>query len=541
MTKLRRPSENAATRAAKNGALQKQEDPLIGAVVLKKYQIIDVLGEGGMGSVYLARDRTSGSEVAVKVLHQSMSSDDAIARFFREVKATITVNHPNIVNVIDHGMYRDKLVCVMERLNGSDLLGIVRSAEGRKLPWKRVRPIITQLCGGLFAAHSENIIHRDLKPGNIFIVQNGDGREKVKILDFGLAKNLGDGNDDLTKTDTIMGTFKYMAPEQTLGKKDAYDHRADIWAVGVIMYELLTGEVPFKGENVLDLLEKIKTETPIRPRVHDRDIPGYVEEIILKAMEKDPRRRFQSMRDLKEAIVSRSKQSRSLGDMLLANAVQIREANPLGNNGASPAEELGVAIIPEDPMSHISHVTVPEPAFTQNLGSFGQHFDDETEQVRRKGGWFGKVVAITVISAAAGLGYYYWDKIGPTVTPYYQQAKEFVEREIGHKNNEPAERRPAATKFRATVETSPLNASVYLPGKGHGVGEKIGDTRRPLVLSLENGEHTLVIRKAGYRQSKVTVTPQNPNVRVRLSPIPRKREPIEIDPAEIEDEGAGTE
>lgn len=541
MNNMRRPSEKAATRAARNGAVQKKEDPLMGAVILRRYQIMDVLGEGGMGSVYLARDRESGSEVAVKVLHQSLSSDDAIARFFREVKATITVNHPNIVKVIDHGTYRDKLVCVMERLKGSDLLGIVRSADGRKLPWKRVRPIITQLCGGLYAAHRENIIHRDLKPGNIFILQSADGRERVKILDFGLAKNIGDGNDDLTKTDTIMGTFKYMAPEQTLGKKDAYDQRTDIFTVGVIMYELLTGEVPFKGENALDLLRKIREEKPVRPRVHNRDIPGYVEEIILKAMEKDPRKRFQSMKELREAIVSRSKQSRSLGDMLLANAVQMREANPAKENGAIPAEELGVAIIPDDPMSRISQVITPEPAFTRNLGPLSQDFEDETEEVRRKGGWFGKAVAVAVISAAAGLGYYYWDRISPVVTPYYEQAREFVDRELREKNEEPARQRPVATKFRARIETSPVNATVYLQGEGHGLGEKLGNTRRPLVLNLENGEHTLIIRKPGYRQSKVTVTPQNPNAKVNLRMIPRRREPIEIEPVEIDDEGAGTE
>ncbi len=534
MNKLRRPTDNVATRAAKNAALQKKEDPLIGAVIQQRYQIVDVLGEGGMGSVYLARDRESGTNVAVKVLHQSMSSDDAIARFFREVKATITVNHPNIVRIFDHGLYKDKLFCVMECLEGSDLLKIVRGAEERKLPWKRVRPIITQLCGGLQAAHSENIIHRDLKPGNIFIVLNGGEREKVKILDFGLAKNLGDGGDDLTRTDTIMGTFKYMAPEQTLGKRDAYDHRVDIYAVGVIMYELLTGEVPFKGENVLDLLEKIRNEKPIRPRRHDKDIPGYVEEIILKAMEKDPKKRYQTMRELKEAIVSRSKQSRSLGDLLLVNAVdEFRVATPMKANGTIPAIALGVAKIPDPPPQEQLKMELPaEPAFTRNDGY--EDFD-ETEEVERSGGWFWKGAAVVLLSAAAGFGYYYWDRISPVVTPYYEQAKEFVERELGEKN-EPVKQQPAATKFRATIETTPRNATIYRKGTGRGLGEKVGTTKAaPLALSLENGEHKFIVIRPGYRQSEVTVSPQNPNVKVTLRRVPRKRErSIEIDSVEIE-------
>ncbi len=541
MNNMRRPNENRATKAANIASVQKKEDPLIGAVIKQRYQIVDVLGEGGMGSVYLAKDRESGKDVAVKVLHQSMSSEDTIARFFREVKATITVKHPNIVEIYDHGLYKDKLFCVMECLEGSDLLRLIRSIEGKKLPWKRVRPMMAQLCGGLHAAHKASIIHRDLKPGNIFIVQNGDGRDRVKILDFGLAKNLDDGNDDLTRTDTIMGTFKYMAPEQTLGKKDAYDHRADIYAVGVIMYELLTGEVPFKGENVLDLLEKIRKETPIRPRRLDSDIPGYVEEIVLKAIEKDPRKRFQTMRELKEAITMGSRQSKSLGDLLLANAVdEFKVARPvLQNIDIIPAEELGVAIIPEaSKRASVGPVHANEPAFAQNMGDFtGPTFDEspETEDAERGGRWFGKVVIITALSAAAGFGYYYWDRISPVVTPYYEQAREYVEREIEGKRPEKVRQEPVATKFRATIETTPGNATVYREGKGRRVGEKVGSTRAPLILNLENGEHTLIIRKSGYRQSKVTISPQNPNVKVKLRAIPRKREvPIEIDSLEIE-------
>jgi hypothetical protein len=143
---------------------------------------------------------------------------------------------------------------------------------------------------------------------------------------------------------------------------------------------------------------------------------------------------------------------------------------------------------------------------------------------------------ITALSAAAGFGYHYWDRISPVITPYYEQAKEFVEREIGGNAPEPVrEEQPVATKFRARIETSPANATVYSAGENRRVGEKLGNTRRPLVLSLENGEHTLIIRKPGYRQSKVTVSEQNPNIKVKLRVIPRKREtPIEIDSHEIE-------
>jgi serine/threonine protein kinase len=544
MNNMRRPTETRATKAAKIAAVQKKEDPLIGAVIQQKYRIVDVLGEGGMGSVYLAKDE-KGKDVAVKVLHQSMSSDDAIARFFREVKATITVDHPNIVEIYDYGLYKDKLFCVMECLPGSDLLKIIRSRKDRRMPWKEVRPIIIQLCSGLAAAHNESIIHRDLKPGNIFIVphvdEGGSKRDRVKILDFGLAKNLGDGNDNLTKTATIMGTFKYMAPEQTLGKKDAYDHRADIYAVGIIMYELLTGDVPFKGENVLDLLEKIRNEAPVRPRILNDEIPGYVEEIILKAIEKDQRKRFQTMRELREAIVGGSKRSKSLGDILLANAMnEYRVARPVVHNvEIIPAEELGVAVIPDEPEKlSFGNIRVKEPAFTENLGNLNTPvFEEaeETQHVKKKRGWFGKLAAITALALAAGGGYYYWDRIRPHVMPYVDQAKEYVERELEGQPSEPAKEQPLATKFRATIETSPPNATVYLEEEGRRRGRKLGTTGMPLVLSLDIREHTLIIEKSGRQQEKVTVSPQNPNVKVNLRLIPRRREtPIDLDSVEIE-------
>ena len=206
---------------------------------ISHYKILEKLGEGGMGEVYLAEDLKLERQVAIKFLPQHLTKDkDNVERFQREAKAAASLNHPNIVTIHDVIEEDDQICIVMEYVQGQSLRDIINTSS--QFPIPNSTEIIIQIAEGLSQAHQSGIVHRDIKPENIII--DIDGR--VKILDFGLAKLKGASK--LTKESSTLGTVNYMSPEQIQGR-DA-DHRSDIWSVGIVFYELLTGEPPFKGE-----------------------------------------------------------------------------------------------------------------------------------------------------------------------------------------------------------------------------------------------------------------------------------------------------
>ncbi|MBK9753336.1 MAG: protein kinase [Nannocystis sp.] len=272
---------------------------LVGVALLGRYQVQAHIGDGGMGTVYLAEHTTILKKFAVKVLSAELSvRPDHVDRFMREARSASMINHPNVVEITDFGVTPDgQPFFVMEYLQGKDLSQVL--AEAGSLPWKRVRLIALQICHALQAAHDQGVIHRDMKPGNVVLVKRGNTPEHVKVLDFGIAKVLGQEGEvkGLTQSGMVVGTPEYMSPEQGWGQP--VDHRGDIYALGVIIYELLTGKIPFSGSTMMEILNRHMFEVP---DVKHPNIPDEVGAIILKAMQKDRALRFQSMNELGAAI-----------------------------------------------------------------------------------------------------------------------------------------------------------------------------------------------------------------------------------------------
>ncbi len=289
-----------------NQPAQEPEDratTLIGTVVNDRYRIVRVLGEGGMGTVFEAEHELVGKRVALKMLLPELASDAGILeRFRREARAASTIGHEHIVDVLDMGALPNGAPFIaMELLNGQELAELLRDAG--PLPAGRAVRIMLDVCSALSAAHAAGIVHRDLKPANIFLVERGDGLDFPKVLDFGISKIQGKGVNDqgLTKTGIAMGTPAYMSPEQAQGLKTV-DQRTDVYAIGTILFEMLTGRTPFRADTYATLLIKVLMQPP--PPLSDfrKDLPPELTAIVQRTLEKEPERRFESMDELAEAL-----------------------------------------------------------------------------------------------------------------------------------------------------------------------------------------------------------------------------------------------
>ena len=289
-------------------AVEEEEDEdshrLEGKLVAVRYKVLRKIGEGGMGSVYLAEHVTIQKKIALKVLLHEFAKKEVIKqRFLQEAKAAAKIGHENIVDIIDFGSTpTGSLFFAMEYLDGDDLSKVLQM-NGAMI-WGRAKPILLQVCRALEAAHSKGIIHRDMKPENVFLEDREGKRDFVKILDFGIAKVGLEGEEgaNLTRTGMVFGTPHYMSPEQAMGKKP--DNRVDIYSLGVIMYEMLTGEVPFNADSFMGILTRHISDKPTPPRELREDIPVEVEAIVLKALAKKPEDRYQSMAEL-AVVISR--------------------------------------------------------------------------------------------------------------------------------------------------------------------------------------------------------------------------------------------
>ena len=326
----------------KKGPDDEEIDPevqrLEGKIVAVRYKVIRKIGEGGMGSVFLAEHVTIAKKVALKVLHQEYTRKPIIKeRFLQEAKAAAKIGHENIVDIIDFGSTPNgSLFFAMEFLEGEDLSRVLQM-EG-PFNWDRAKPILLQLCRALGAAHSSGIIHRDLKPENIFLEEREGRKDFIKVLDFGIAKvGLEEGATRLTRTGMVFGTPQYMSPEQALGKKP--DNRVDIYSAGIIMYEMLTGQVPFTADSFMGILTKHVSERPVSPSVAapDADIHPKVENIILKAMAKSPEDRFQSMAEMAVAISrTEGRAKRPTAESAMKSSVQ---ATKIGYADSEPVRQ----------------------------------------------------------------------------------------------------------------------------------------------------------------------------------------------------------
>ncbi|MBK7585957.1 MAG: serine/threonine protein kinase [Myxococcales bacterium] len=274
-----------------------------GDLLAGKYRLVRELGSGGMGAVYEAKHELIGRRFAVKFLHPELTkSEDMLARFRREAQAAGALENENIVAVTDFGFADDGApYMVMEHLAGEDVRSVL-TREGR-LSVTRAVFLVIQACRGLSAAHARGIIHRDLKPENLFLTHRGDGGELLKILDFGIAKLRGSVTSGAsTRAGVMMGTLFYMPPEQIRGAKDI-DHRADIYAMGAILYELLSGQVPHPGEQVHVIIYHILHEAIAPLAALRQDVPSGLAEAISRALAHDPHERHASVDELARALI----------------------------------------------------------------------------------------------------------------------------------------------------------------------------------------------------------------------------------------------
>ena len=281
-------------------------DPLVGTTFADKYEILSVLGEGGMSVVYKARHKYMERVVAVKLLHEHLVGDPlAVQRFERESKAASSLSHQNIVTVHDFGMTkRGQAYFVMDCLEGESL-GEVLERDVR-LHLQDAISIFKQTCDGLEHAHKKGIVHRDLKPSNLVLIKQDDGTTLVKIVDFGIAKVLpkdGQAKQQLTQTGEIFGSPLYMSPEQCNGSD--LDHRSDIYSLGCLMYETLAGVPPFIGDNFINTVVKHINEQPpeFTRTAPEASIPAQVEATIFKCLAKDPADRYQNVAVLRQSLM----------------------------------------------------------------------------------------------------------------------------------------------------------------------------------------------------------------------------------------------
>jgi eukaryotic-like serine/threonine-protein kinase len=309
------------TLPAKNEAVEDEAGPpKPGSIIGGKYRVEGVIGRGGMGVVLAAEHVGLGRPVAIKLLNRSTdTSSEAVERFLREGRAAAQLQSRHVVRVFDVGTLSDGAAhVVMERLEGADLAAVLR--EEGPLPVEVAADYVLQACAGLAEAHDRGIVHRDLKPSNLFLTRDR-GEPLVKLLDFGVAKlvDATERETSLTASSGLLGSPAYMAPEQIRAARNV-DARADVWSLGVVLFELVTGSLPFAGTTASAVLASIAADPPIRLRSRRADAPGALERVISRCLEKDRDKRPRNAADLAAAL---AQFSRRPADWTLASVTKV--------------------------------------------------------------------------------------------------------------------------------------------------------------------------------------------------------------------------
>ena len=354
--------------ALEAGTWDPTRDPLTGTVVDRRYEVMAPLGEGGMGTVYKVRHVTLDRLFAMKVLRRDLAKDAGLAaRFMQEARATAAIVHPSVVAITDFGeLAGGSPYFVMELLVGETLATRLR---GRGLlPPREAASIATKLAQALAAAHAAGVVHRDLKPENVFLVGTGPGKaaSELRIVDFGAAKIMG--GSKLTRPGVVFGTPYYMSPEQASGQP--VDSRADIYSLGVLLYEMITGAVPFEADTYMGVLTKHMFASPMKPSERAAGVQlGALEDVVLRALQKEPSARYASMTELAEAL-DRAVEERT--------SVPVRLPSRSGQSGQT--------------------VKFTETSAADRIQrSVTRHVEDEARRKRRS-------IAIATVAAVATLG-----------------------------------------------------------------------------------------------------------------------------------------
>jgi len=498
------------------------------------YRVIELLGEGGMGQVYLAEHQDLRRRVALKVLRGAMAGEPAlVARFLNEARAASAVQHPAFVTVYDWGRTDDGApYFVMELLNGQSL---DRRLAAGPLPLEEALRIGEEVAAALTMAHALSIVHRDLKPANLFLVSDTTltGGSMVKVLDFGIAKLTEElaAEGTQTRTGQLLGTPTYMSPEQCLGRKDV-DYRADIYALGAVLFEMVCGQPPFVSQGLGELINMHVNAVPPRPSLLRPGIPSQLDAIVARTLAKSPDDRPQSMAELGQALADiRGRLRRGAAETVAKDSAFVEEAT----QKTAPASPLGARKLKSPPVTPAptggqpSTATVPPVSVTRHPATRGT----ESNRAVPRRGW----AAILIVGGlAAGIVF---AKVGR-----HRQRSEDAQSASGpgtppapDQGNRAPIREPAATKTSVGVrlDTTPPGAWVRsVPGD-----EDLGST--PLLLERGRGESLVVkVGLSGFRVAErivhfdseaaqhITLQPERPKRRNESSGEARRPPPMKL-------------
>ncbi len=431
-----------------------------GQRISDRYEIIRNIGEGGMANVYLARDIILDREVAIKILRGDLASDEKfVRRFQREALSASSLSHPNIVEIYDVGEDDGQYYIVMEYIKeGKTLKSLLKRRGYLTVP--EVIDIMLQLTDGVAHAHDSYIIHRDIKPQNILILENG----LVKIADFGIAIALN--NSQLTQTNSVMGSVHYLSPEQASGKGCTI--KSDIYSLGIIMYELLTGKLPFKGENAIEIaLKQLKDQMPnIRKQI--ADIPQSIENIILKATAKNPKNRYNDAREMYDDLKT------ALDEEKLNEPRHVYKylEHDIEETKVMPAVQLG--------KTH--EKAKEEPVVKQIAG-------DDMEKHSK--------LAITLVTLFVGLLTLLG--IGLLVFPYFTQVPDVKIPDVSNRTVVDAEKLLKNKGFKVALETKKIDSDTIIEGNIVKTSPEIGRTvKKGTKITLYESTGTKYIELENY-------------------------------------------
>jgi eukaryotic-like serine/threonine-protein kinase len=489
-------AESAQSQLAPEVAPVARLDPYVGKTIDGRYLVERAIGEGGMGVVYAGRHKVIDKRVAIKVLRGEMATDqDLNERFLQEARAASAIGNPHIIDISDFGQLGDgSTYFVMELLDGKSLSQLMADAKG-PMPVARIYAIAKQIAQGLAAAHAANIIHRDLKPDNVMIISRGSEKNFVKVLDFGIAK-VGGGASKVTRAGSVFGTPHYMSPEQAAGA--GVDHRTDIYALGVILYEMASGKVPFDADNFMGILTQhmYKAPVPIRALLPEIDVPAGLDAVVLKCLTKKPEGRYASMDDL-------------LGDLekleagVLPGAVQEMMARSGGFN--VPADYFRQSAMP---------APVPASPF----------------EPKKRGPLYALMAAVATVVGVAGVIFMAKSSNGKAETlssapPGLPVAATGVPPVVSTASNAgPASAAPVDVAREILVSVTPPDTQISRDGRDLG--------QSPLALHLSERETvTLVLSRKGYKTKTVVVGSGEPKQTFALEALGAPWRPASPRPA----------
>ena len=516
-------------------------DPLIGRVINDRFKINALIARGGMGKVYRAEQAPLGRVCAIKVLNPNYAGDqdpEFHKRFFLEASIASKLTHPNTVTIFDYGRTEDDVYYMaMEYLEGHTLHRAIR--EAGHFPEERAAHVARQICRALREAHSLGVIHRDLKPANLFLVEHGDETDFVKILDFGLVKNVSDTKtEDLTQTGLFMGSPKYMAPEQIRG--DRVDARTDIYALGIILYEMIAGKVPFDRPNSVNILMAHVNEEapPIRQMNPNTTVSVAFEETIARCMAKNPDNRFKSMDEVLAALKRIGNAGFSTGNgtgeyrALAVSGSSPRSLQPLGSDSAPsldpPALSLsgGLKSISAPQTNSMNPGLSGSGSILSPLGMPGDMAHELSRDVHfssppPSGGSKGILLSAVVggLAIAAIVGYSALRPGGAAAGSRFspQLASPTASSSVPAVAADTAPKAPALVKVR--INTDPDGATV----KEDGV-ELCGSTPCDLLYKGADAdparEHKLTLTRQGYRAETKTLKIGDGPIAVKLTRAP---------------------